>query len=97
MAGGNGYRCLWPIREVGMSEVGSYIENIPVELIRVSGKQLRRLSPDRVARHVAAGDFRPIDLIDCGDFFVIGGNGRHRYFAAISMGWRQIPAFVSRG
>lgn len=68
---------------------------IEVERIRMNRKQQRRLSQDRIERHVRAGDFRPIDVRPDGrGGFLIAGNGRHRYAAALRMGWATIPCYV---
>lgn len=64
-------------------------------LIHVNRKQFRRLSPDRIERHIQAGEVMPIDVRPDGlGGYQIAGNGRHRYAAALRMGWETIPCKV---
>lgn len=74
---------------------------IPIDLIRVSPKQARKVCQKKVAAHLAAieaGDEpMPIDVRQLEDgSYVISGNGRHRYFAYLAAGYSTIPATLTR-
>lgn len=74
---------------------------IPIDLIRVSPKQARKVCPGKVAGHVAALEAghepMPIDVHELDDgSYVIAGNGRHRYFAYLAAGYSTVPARVRR-
>lgn len=72
---------------------------IPIESIRVSAKQARRIAAAKVAAHrtrIQTGDVLPITCAALGDgTYVIRGNGRHRYFAYLEEGFPSIPVEVA--
>ena len=76
-----------------MSKTTAYI---PVREIRVSKKQMRRVSRDKVARHMRlldeGAELMAIEVNRLADgTYVIAGNGRHRYFAYLELGYTFIP------
>jgi hypothetical protein len=67
--------------------------------IRISDKQKRKVSDDKVRRHMVyletGEDLYPIDVCAIGDgTFTIAGNGRHRYLAYLYSGYSHIPVIV---
>ena len=71
---------------------------IPIDKIRVSDKQKRKISRDRVERHKKylseneEKDLLPIDAHELEDgTFIIDGSGRHRYFAYLELGYKTVP------
>jgi hypothetical protein len=74
---------------------------IPIDSIRVSPKQARKVCQKKVSLHLAtieAGDEpMPIDVRQLQDgSYVIDGNGRHRYFAYLAAGYATIPVTLTR-
>ena len=64
---------------------------VNIKNIKVSAKQYKKIDKKKVAIHVRdieMGKYiMPIDVHEIeADTFVIAGNGRHRYFAAIEAG-----------
>ncbi|KPJ85611.1 hypothetical protein AMJ57_02540 [Parcubacteria bacterium SG8_24] len=71
-------------------------EFIPICQIRVSEKQKRRVSRDKVERHRRrledGAELMAIEVNRLADgTYVIAGNGRHRYFAYLELGFTMIP------
>ncbi len=72
---------------------------LPLTSIRVSEKQKRKVSEDKVFRHLQSietgNDTLPIEVHALGDgTYTIAGNGRHRFFAYVFGGYSHIPAIV---
>lgn len=74
------------------------IFSVPIDRIRVSDKQKRKISRDKVERHKKylskneERDLPPIDAHELEDgTFIIDGNGRHRYFAYLELGYKTVP------
>jgi hypothetical protein len=75
------------------------VQLVAIADIRVSEKQARKVSEDKVCRHIRAlessEELYPIELHLLADkTFTIAGNGRHRYFAYFRSGYSHIPAIV---
>lgn len=71
---------------------------VPIDKIRVSEKQEHKISRDKVERHKKylnkneEKDLLPIDAHELEDgTFIIDGNGRHRYFAYLELGYSIVP------
>lgn len=71
---------------------------VPINKIRVSEKQEHKISRDKVERHKKylsenkEKDLLPIDAHELEDgTFIIDGNGRHRYFAYLELGYSIVP------
>jgi len=66
--------------------------------IRVNHKKLRKLSRAKIEQYARdfeyGNDFPPIHVEDCGDFYTIR-DGRHRFQAQLSLGYRTITVTVS--
>ncbi len=76
-----------------MSKTTAYI---PIQEIRVSKKQMRRVSQDKITRHMRrldeGAELMAIEVNRLADgTYVIAGNGRHRYFAYLELGYIYIP------
>ncbi len=72
---------------------------LPLTSIRVSEKQKRKVSEDKVRRHLqfleTGNDALPIEVHALGDdTYTIAGNGRHRFFAYVFGGYSHIPVIV---
>ena len=78
------------------------VELVPISSIRVAEKQERKISWDRVERHrvkleEGTEDLLPLDVHRLEDgTYIIGGNGRHRYFAYKEAGFKHIPINVKQ-
>ncbi len=66
---------------------------VPIEIVRMNAKKLRKLSQAKIRQYSAAFeagcDFPAISVTHCGDFYTIR-DGRHRYQAQIANGYRFI-------
>src|SRR3989338_8630099 len=78
------------------SNMVCYIE---IKKIHISENQKRKVSRDRIEKHKKflfenpEKDLMPIDVNQLADSsYVIAGNGRHRYYAYLEMGYSHIPA-----
>ena|SRR3989344_5127146 len=76
---------------------------VPIEKIRVSEKQERKVSRDKIERHKKFliehedQDLLPIDAHELRDgTFIIDGNGRHRFFAYRESGHTVIPLNIKQ-
>lgn len=76
---------------------------VPIDKIRVSEKQQRKISRDKVEKHKKwladhpDEDLLPIDAHELEDgTFIIDGNGRHRYFAYLEDGYTRIPLNIKQ-
>ena len=71
-----------------------------IEKVRVSAKQAKRVTRNKVEKHkkfleTCQEDLMPIDACKLTDgTFTIDGNGRHRYFAYLELGYREVPIFL---
>ena len=82
----------------------SSIELVPLSLIRVSDRQSRRVSRDKVERHrmrleleKGAEDLLPLDASRLEDgTYIIDGNGRHRFLAYTEAGISHIPLNIKQ-
>lgn len=76
---------------------GRTVVQLHVDQIRLSPKKQRKLHPAKVAqyqRDYEAGDvFPPIEVRNCGDFYVIR-EGRHRYISQCRAGFWFVDAQV---
>jgi hypothetical protein len=72
---------------------------VPMHLVRVKAKKLRKLHPTKVAQYeqdFERGDeFPPIEVEDCGEFYTVR-DGRHRYIAQKNLGYAMIDVVVVR-
>ena len=76
---------------------------VPIEKVRISEKQGRRVSRDKIERHkrflteYEDQDLLPIDAHELEDgTFIIDGNGRHRFFSYRELGYTVIPLNIKQ-
>ena len=72
---------------------------LSIKQIKISEKQKLKLDKHKVDKHrkhlEEGGDLMPIDVVRINETeFNICGNGRHRYFGAISAGYSLIEVNV---
>ncbi len=71
--------------------------DVPIELVYVSHRKLRKLSTRKITEYArafeAGADFPPIDVVDCGDFYTIR-DGRHRYAAQSCNGYPTVTITI---
>lgn len=70
---------------------------MPVDSIRVSSKKLRKLSAAKIRQYVrdfeSGDDFPPIEVLCCGDFYVVD-DGRHRFQAQLICGFERVAVII---
>lgn len=89
--------------QLGEQHEKNAIFYVPTEKIRISEKQQKKVSRDKVERHKKwlmdhpDEDLLPINAHELEDgTFIIDGNGRHRYFAYLEMGYGVIPLNIKQ-
>lgn len=72
---------------------------VPIKLVRVNAKKLRKLHPKKVMQYEAfferGDEFPPIEVEYCGGFYTVR-DGRHRYIAQANLGYAMIDVVVVR-
>jgi hypothetical protein len=70
---------------------------VPIGLLRVNARKLRKLSADKIRRYrldyEAGDDFPPIRVEDCGGFYTVR-DGRHRLQAQLACGFVTVAVMV---